>query len=96
MKVHLYTYLNKSTIPLTRIRRDERAGQAMSRDMTSYYANMTEYDLRKLRSKKIMRGLKISKSSSWFDLKEKATLRQQIRWIDAELLCRHDQLALPI
>jgi len=66
----------------------------MSKDMTSYYSTMTDYDLRKLRSKKILRGLKISKDGSWFALKEKATLRQQIRWIDAELQCRKDQLVL--
>lgn len=68
----------------------------MERDMTTYYRGMTEFDLRKLRSKKILRGLKIAKDFSWFAIKEKNTLRQQIRWIDAELACRAAQLTLPL
>jgi len=68
----------------------------MSRDMTSYYATLSEKDLRRLESKKILRGLKISKDGSWFALKEKATLRQQIMWIRAELRCRAEQQKLPL
>ena len=68
----------------------------MSRNMTSYYATLTDKELRALESKKILRGLKISKDGSWFALKEKATLRQQIQWIRAELACRHDQMKLPL
>jgi len=68
----------------------------MSRDMTSFYATLSEKDLRRLESKKILRGLKISKDGSWFALKEKATLRQQIMWIRAELRCRAEQQKLPL
>lgn len=68
----------------------------MSRDMTSYYSTLNDAELHKLEGKKILRGLKIAKDGSWFALKEKATLRQQIRWIRAELACRHDQMKLPL
>jgi len=68
----------------------------MSRDMTSYYATLSDFDLHRLESKKILRGLKISKDGSWFALKEKATLRQQILWIRAELRCRKEQQKLPL
>jgi len=68
----------------------------MSRDMTSYYATLSEADLKRLESKKILRGLKIAKDGSWFALKEKATLRQQIMWIRAELRCRREQQKLPL
>jgi len=68
----------------------------MSRDMTSYYATLSDFDLRKLETKKILRGLKISKDGSWFALKEKATLRQQILWIRAEQRRRKEQQKLPL
>lgn len=68
----------------------------MSRDMTSYYRTLTDEELKKLEGKKILRGLKISKDGSWFALKEKATLRQQIRWIRSELAFRRDQLKMPL
>lgn len=64
--------------------------------MTSFYATLTEKDLKRLEGKKILRGLKISKDGSWFALKEKATLRQQIMWIRAELRCRAEQQKLPL
>jgi len=57
---------------------------------------MSTDGLRKLRSKKILRGMKISKDGSWFAIKEKNTLRQQIRWIDAELRCRAEQMSLDL
>jgi len=68
----------------------------MGRNMTSYYATLSEFELRRLETKKILRGLKISKDGSWFALKEKATLRQQIIWIRAELRCRKEQQKLPL
>lgn len=68
----------------------------MSRDMTSFYATQTDEQLRKLEGKKILRGLKIAHDASWFALKEKATLRQQIQWIRAELACRREQMKLPL
>jgi hypothetical protein len=37
---------------------------------------------------------KLAHDFSWFANKEKNTLNQQIKWIDAELACRADQLAL--
>jgi len=68
----------------------------MARDMTSFYATLSDKDLRRLESKKILRGLNISKDGSWFAIKEKATLRQQIIWIRAELRCREEQQKLPL
>jgi len=68
----------------------------MSRNMTSFYATLSDKDLKRLESKKILRGLKISKDGSWFAIKEKATLRQQIIWIRAELRCRAEQQELPL
>jgi len=68
----------------------------MARDMTSYYATLSDKDLRRLESKKILRGLKIAKDGSWFAIKEKAKLRQQILWIRAELRCRSEQQKLPL
>lgn len=68
----------------------------MGRDMTSFYATLTEKDLKRLEGKKMLRGLKISKDGSWFAIKEKATLRQQIMWIRAELRCRAEQQKLPL
>ena len=66
----------------------------MGNNMVNVYAGMSEFQLRELRSNKILRGMKISKDGSWFAIKEKNTLRQQIRWIDAELRCRADQMRL--
>jgi len=68
----------------------------MSRNMTSFYATLSDADLRRLEGKKILRGLKIAKDGSWFAIKEKATLRQQILWIRAELRCRAEQQKLPL
>jgi len=64
------------------------------RDMSYLYRTMSERELRMLRSKKILRGLAIAGSESWFNMKEKEALRAQIRMIDAELACRKDQLNL--
>ena len=66
------------------------------RDMTSLYATMTEMELKRLLGKKMLRGMKISKDGSWFAIKEKATLRQQIMWIRVELQCRQDQTRFDI
>jgi len=66
----------------------------MMRNMTSYYQTLTDKELRVLESKKILRGMKIAKDGSWFAIKERATLRQQIMWIRAEVACRKDQLPL--
>jgi hypothetical protein len=64
--------------------------------MTSFYATLTIADLKRLKGKKMLRGMKISKDGSWFAIKERDTLRQQIRWINAELACREAQLQLPL
>jgi len=66
------------------------------KDMTSFYKECTDADLKRLLGKKMLRGMKISKDGSWFALIEKATLRQQIIWIRAELACRRDQKKLPL
>jgi len=64
--------------------------------MTSFYATLSIADLKQLKGKKMLRGMKISKSGAWFDIKERDTLRQQIRWINAELAAREAHLSLPL
>jgi len=64
--------------------------------MTSFYATLSIADLKRLKGKKMLRGMKISKDGSWFAIKERDTLRQQIRWINAELAAREAQLSLPL
>jgi len=63
----------------------------MARDMYSVYYKMTEYDLRKLRSKKVLQMLKIAKYENHFAMKDKERLADQISKIDAELSRRAAQ-----
>jgi len=50
-----------------------------------------------LRSKKHLRLTKLqAEYSSYLNMQERKKLGQQIAWIDAELQCRKDQLALDL
>jgi len=62
--------------------------------MSFVYSLMTTDGLKTLRSKKVLRLQKIEGSTSWFNLQECRKLREQIKWIDAELNCRADQMSL--
>ena len=66
--------------------------------MSAVYLKIETNRLMKLRSKKHVRLQKIEgyRGVSLFMQKEKATLRQQIRWIDAVIASRHYQLPLPL
>jgi len=64
------------------------------KDMSLVYSLMPLKNLKELRSKKVLRLDRIEGSTAWFNLQECRRLRQQIRWIDAELNCRADQLSL--
>jgi len=67
----------------------------MSKDMTSYYAQQTVFDLNRLRSQKYNRISKLRKeASTYLNLQELRKLTQQINWIDAELRCRKEQMSL--
>jgi len=68
----------------------------MARDMTSFYATLSEKDLRRLESEKILRGMKIANDQGWWAKQERGILRQQIIWIRAELRARAEQMKLPI
>jgi len=68
----------------------------MPRNMTSYYATLSDRELRKLEGKKILRGMKIANVGGWFARQERETLRQQIIWIRSELRCRAEQGKLPL
>ncbi len=64
--------------------------------MGEYYRRMTTFDLSTLRSKKYNRLTKLlSEAKTYLNMQEAKTLNQQIRWIDAELQCRHDQREFP-
>lgn len=66
----------------------------MNKDMSMVYSLMPLDGLRTLRSKKYNRVQKLARDFSWFANKEKNTLNQQIKWIDAEIQCRADQMRL--
>lgn len=66
----------------------------MAKDMSFVYSLMPTDGLKELKSKKVLRGMKISKDGSWLAIKERATLREQIKWINAELSCREEQMKL--
>jgi len=67
----------------------------MNRDMTSFYAQQTVFDLNRLRSQKFNRVSKLRKeAATYLNLQELRKLVEQINWIDAELRCRKDQMSL--
>jgi hypothetical protein len=67
----------------------------MGKDMTSFYAQQTVFDLNRLRSQKFNRVSKLRKeAATYLNLQELKKLLEQIKWIDAELACRRDQMSL--
>jgi len=67
----------------------------MGKDMTSYYAQQSEFDLRRLRSQKYNRISKLRKeAATYLNLQELRRLTEQINWIDAEIRCRKEQMSL--
>jgi len=67
----------------------------MAKDMTSYYAQQSELDLNRLRSQKYNRISKLRKeAATYLNLQELRKLTEQIKWIDAEIRCRKEQMSL--
>jgi len=95
MSYHAFdTYLNKGRIHLyAYLARQE--GRASMKYMGEFYSRMSECELNALRSKKYNRVSKLRKeASTYLNMQELKKLLEQIRWIDAELNCRHDQMGL--
>jgi len=69
---------------------ESRAGQ-MSKYMGNYYHQMSDEALRRLRSKKVVHLQKLSNYGSWYHTKDRAALKEQIKWIDAVLASRAAQ-----
>jgi len=67
------------------------------KDMSEYYLKQSTHNLLRLRSQKIARKDKLmSHHMGYFDLQEVRTLVAQIKWIDAVVASRNDQLPLPL
>lgn len=67
------------------------------RYMGRLYANMTEYDLRVLRSKKYNRISSLRhQPSTYLNMQELKKLIYQLNTLDAELRSRKDQLSLDL
>lgn len=67
------------------------------RYMGTLYANMTEYDLRVLRSKKYNRISSLRhQPSTYLNMQELKKLIYQLNTLDAELRSRKDQLSLDL
>jgi len=65
------------------------------KDMSQIYFGMPTEKLRKLRSKKYNRRLRLqSEKLGYFGLQELRVLNQQITWIDAVINSRNDQMWL--
>lgn len=65
--------------------------------MGSFYATQTAHQLLTLRSKKHLRLTKLQKEyPSYLNMQERKKLCTQINWIDAELQCRKEQMALDL
>jgi len=64
------------------------------REVSQIYQRMSEFDLRKLRSKKVLEIQKLRKTYTYFGKRDILKLTFQIERIDAELACRRDQLKL--
>lgn len=65
--------------------------------MSEYYLKQSTHNLQRLRSQKIVRKDKLmSHHMGYFDLQEVRTLSAQIKWIDAVLASRQDQIPLPL
>jgi len=67
------------------------------KDMSEYYLKQSTHNLLRLKSQKQVRKDKLmSTHMGYFDLQEVRTLVQQIKWIDAVLASRADQMQLPL
>jgi len=67
------------------------------KNMSEYYLKMSTQNLIRLRSQKTVRKDKLmSHHMGYFDLQEVRTLVAQIKWIDAVLASRADQMPLPL
>jgi len=64
------------------------------REVSQIYQNMAEFDLRKLRAKKVLEIEKLRKFYTYFGKRDIQRLAFQIDRIDAELACRAEQLSL--
>jgi len=84
-------YCNRGRIQLTCIRHDQE-GRAMEyREVSQIYRNMTEFDLRKLRAKKVCAIERLRNFYTYFGKRDIQRLQFQIDRIDAELRCREAQ-----
>jgi len=61
------------------------------KEVSQIYKKMTEFELRKLRSKKVLEIAKIRKFYTYFGKRDIQRLAFQITRIDAELECRRLQ-----
>lgn len=69
----------------------------MFKYMGKYYAAMEYKALKTLRSQKVLRLAQMDRYPDGFFLaKERAKLKIQIVWIDAEINCRKDQMKLDL
>jgi len=64
------------------------------REVSQIYQRMTDFELRKLRSKKVLEIEKLRKFYTYFGKRDIQRLAFQIDRIDAELTCRTDQLSM--
>jgi len=64
------------------------------REVSQIYQRMSDLELRKLRSKKVLEIEKLRKFYTYFGKRDIQRLAFQIDRIDAELACRADQLKL--
>jgi len=64
------------------------------REVSQIYQRMTDFELRKLRSKKVLEIEKLRKFYTYFGKRDIQRLAFQIDRIDAELACRADQLSM--
>jgi len=64
------------------------------KDMYSVYSKMSDLELRKLRSKKVLKMHKVEGYNSWFARRDRDLLSGQIMQIDAVLESRAAQMKL--
>lgn len=64
------------------------------REVSQIYQSMSELELRKLRSKKVLEIERLRKFYTYFGKRDIQRLVFQIGRIDSELACRADQMSL--
>jgi hypothetical protein len=64
------------------------------REVSQIYQRMSDLELRKLRSKKVLEIEKLRKFYTYFGKRDIQRLAFQIDRIDAEIACRADQLSM--